>query len=56
MITVCQSTPTRVIITYTAKIINDELYSELKKIGIVQDRIKEIEIDNINDKMIVNMR
>ena len=56
MVIICQSSVTQVVFIYLPMVEDDNMYIELRKLGVSRERIQGVEIDKINKKMIVNMR
>lgn len=56
MVKVCQSSVSQIVFIYAPMQEDENLYIELRKLGVARERIQWVEIDKINRKMIVNMR
>ena len=56
MVKICQSSVSQVVFIYAPMVDDENMYIELLKLGVARERIQCVEIDNINRKIIVNMR
>jgi hypothetical protein len=56
MVKICQSSVSQIVFIYAPMVEDENLYIELKKLGVVRERVHGVEIDKINRKMIVNIR